>query len=178
MLSCHRRLFTPFQVCPHFLWFHRLKPIHYDHIKGVNGIACAAPPVSHLLASPSICFQLAVLLFIRNGLITLALVICVRCLRRPTRVEHVPPLLQDIHHCNREVTHHCASINGIEEHSGRPDGQIGRDVDCRAREFGERHHELVKGVACIPCKVSSAPACGKPHHVRQPCTSALPLCAH
>src|SRR5258708_20402063 len=136
-----RHLFTPLQVCPHFLWFHRLKSIHHDNIKGVNAIVSAAPPATPLVA----------LL-----LITSALVICVRCLRRPDRVEHVPPLFQDNRQTKTKVMYHRASVNGIKEHSGRPNGHIRRpgDADCRARRSSYRLTGLVEEVACKPFLLS------------------------
>ena len=108
------------------------------------------PLVTRLPASQSICSVLTVHRFIDISLITSVLVIRVCCLRRPTRVEHVPPLLQEIRQLNTKVIHHCASVNGIEEHSRRPNGPIGGDADRRVRESGEQLQGLGKDVACKP----------------------------
>jgi hypothetical protein len=45
------------------------------------------------------------------------------------------------------VIDHRASVDGIAERSGRPNGRIGGESDCRARESGEQLRELGKEVA-------------------------------
>ncbi|KAH9986092.1 hypothetical protein BJV74DRAFT_545519 [Russula compacta] len=108
--------------------FHCPKPIQHYHIMGANGIIYTAPPVT----LPS-CFLLNVIVFISIGLITSGLLICVRCLCRPARVVYILPLLHDTPQCKTEVMQHRASINGIEECSGRPKGGVRRDADRRTR---------------------------------------------
>ena len=117
----------------------------HEHIMGVSRIVYAAPPV----ASLSSCLLSIGILFVGISLVTLALVTCMRWLRRPTGIEHIPPLLRDIRHCKTKVIHHCASVNGFEERSGRPNGHIRRDAECRARGSSDRLQRL-KVVACEP----------------------------
>ena len=69
---------------------------------------------------------------------------------RPTRVEHVPPRLRDMGHLKTKVMQHCASVNGIEELSGRPIGHIRRDADCQARGWKDSLQGPVEEVTCKP----------------------------
>ena len=49
--------------------------------------------------------------------------------------------------CKSKVIEHCASVNGIKQRSGRPNGHIGRDAGCRARGS---EAPLQGPVACKP----------------------------